>query len=70
MQGKNHIKHISLRLPDELHKQIKNQAEAEQRSLHGQIIYLLSSSCAAHSRSVQRLVEDKGGFGRAKTASH
>jgi hypothetical protein len=68
MQGDNGIKHISLRLPDNLHRQIKKQAEAEQRSLHGQIIYLLSS-CTAHFRSVQRSVEDKGGSERAKTAS-
>jgi hypothetical protein len=69
MQGDNGIKHISLRMPDDLHRQIKKRAEAEQRSLHGQIIYLLSSSCAAHSHSVQRPAEDKGGSERAKTAS-
>ncbi|HEY2086998.1 MAG TPA: Arc family DNA-binding protein [Mycobacterium sp.] len=35
------VKQISLRLPDELHKQLKAAAERNVRSLHAEIIWRL-----------------------------
>jgi len=35
------MKRVSLRLPDELHKALKELATQENRSLNGQIIYIL-----------------------------
>jgi predicted transcriptional regulator len=35
------MKMLSLRLPDDLHQDLKELAEKEHRSLHAQIIYIL-----------------------------
>jgi len=37
-------KQISLRLPDDLHKQLKLEAESDRRSLHAEIIHRLEQS--------------------------
>ena len=37
-------KRISLRLPDDLHKQLKTAAESDRRSLHAEIIHRLEQS--------------------------
>jgi hypothetical protein len=38
---------ISLRLPPALHKQLRERAEQEHRSLHSQIVWLLNNTVAA-----------------------
>ena len=38
---------ISLRLPPTLHKRLKERAQHERRSLHGQIVWLLEDTVAA-----------------------
>jgi hypothetical protein len=35
------MKRLDLRLPDDLHERLVKLAEREERSLHGQIVYLL-----------------------------
>jgi hypothetical protein len=35
------MKQISLRLPDDVHAALKELAQREQRSLHGQIVHIL-----------------------------
>ena len=35
------MKKFTLRIPDDLHESIRTSAEREQRSMHGQIIWLL-----------------------------
>lgn len=35
------MKRFALRLPDDLHEQLKEVAEGERRSLHAQILWLL-----------------------------
>jgi hypothetical protein len=45
---------IGLRLPPELHTELKAIAEEEQRSLHGQILVLLRQGVARYRDQQQR----------------
>lgn len=38
------MKRISLRMPDDLHAQVQQAAERDQRSLHAQILWLIQQS--------------------------
>ena len=40
------MKRLSLIMPEELHEELKELAEQEQRSLHAQIIYILKKYIA------------------------
>ena len=41
MSEKENIKHVGLRVPDDLHTKLKELAEYEGRSINGEIIYLV-----------------------------
>lgn len=38
------MKKITLRVPDDLHKQLVEAAEKNQRSMHGQIVWIIKKS--------------------------
>ncbi|TDC14007.1 FitA-like ribbon-helix-helix domain-containing protein [Actinomadura bangladeshensis] len=43
------MKQITLRLPDELHSELKDLATREHRSLHAQVLHMLQSALDARS---------------------
>jgi hypothetical protein len=51
------MKHLGLRISDELHAMLVDWARREKRSLHAQVMYLLQQACEA-----ERLAAMKGGL--------
>jgi hypothetical protein len=47
MNDQTGVKHVALRLPDELHAQLKALAKRQERSVHAQILWLLRQALAA-----------------------
>jgi hypothetical protein len=41
------MKHFNLRLPDDLHARLAQAAEADRRSIHAEILFLLEESLSA-----------------------
>lgn len=51
MQTKSTLHRTQIRLPHDLHKQIKMQAEESNRSFHGEMIYQLRQACGLVSKT-------------------
>ena len=54
------MKNITLRIPDDLHRELTSQADDEQRSLNGHILYLLRQALARvpHAQGYTNASED------------
>lgn len=50
-----------LRLPEELHAQIKGMADEEMRSMNAQIVLMLKRDLAAQSKKKARIAEEESG---------
>ncbi|MGH3501209.1 MAG: Arc family DNA-binding protein [Nocardioidaceae bacterium] len=52
---------IGLRFPDDLHGRLKTVAEADMRSLHSEIIWLLEEALAAREETSQDAASNGAG---------
>ncbi len=53
MSEKENIKHVGLRVPDDLHAKLKELAEYEGRSINGEIIYLVRQAVLSFEKELK-----------------
>lgn len=59
MSEKENIKHVGLRVPDDLHAKLKDLAEYEGRSINGEIIYLIRQAILKYEKEVLEMKPKK-----------